>query len=482
MKTRSLKNPSVILAICASLVLAAFALAATTAPDPSAPPTTAVHKGALNLSLDLEGVFEPRGADEVRIKVRRNQGDFVVKKVAAPGAKVSKGDLLLELDATKIDQQIAAADNELKLAQANLAKAQSDVTLGAKGDDLAMNNAKQDLANAQKILKRWDDIDGPAVVTTNTLRTKEADTEVDNQTDELDQLHKMYKSEDLTSATADIVVKRAVRALELGKISASLMHIAADRAVQLDAGIQRQGLESGVNEKAQNVAQLEAVQSQARVVRDTSLATARAAADEAAEKLAELKGDRGIFSVASTVDGVVVYGSFGHKAWTEIEPAKLAAGESVLADQVLLTVYVPGQLSLETSWPENDLERYIPAAKVMVTPAALPDISYDGALGNLSPVGAGQAFDVPVELPAVDVRLAPGFKANVDFDGGKLENVLLVPATAVSHGKVWVVKDGKDQPVPVVVGASDGQEVQIKSGLNEGDVVLITAKTHPAAQ
>jgi macrolide-specific efflux system membrane fusion protein len=89
-----------------------------------------------------------------------------------------------------------------------------------------------------------------------------------------------------------------------------------------------------------------------------------------------------------------------------------------------------------------------------------------------------------VDLPSVDERLAPGFKAEVKFDAGKLQNVLLVPATAVWRGKVWISKPGaaagSEEPRNVVVGYSNGQDIQIKSGLEEGETVLTQAK-HPGA-
>ncbi len=94
--------------------------------------------------------------------------------------------------------------------------------------------------------------------------------------------------------------------------------------------------------------------------------------------------------------------------------------------------------------------------------------------------GAQQIFDFTIELPAVDERLAPGYKASVNFDAGTLHNVLLVPASAVWHGKVWVIKPGQSEGVAtnVVIGATNGEQTEIKSGLNEGDVVLTQAH-HP---
>jgi hypothetical protein len=134
-----------------------------------------------------------------------------------------------------------------------------------------------------------------------------------------------------------------------------------------------------------------------------------------------------------------------------------------------------------------------PGSKVAVVPAAIPDANYTGVCGQIAIIGQSsgsqQTFNLPVDMPTVDERLAPGFKADVTFDGGKLENVLLVPSTAIYHGKVWVIPADKfatttpesdAQPQAVQIGATDGIQTQIKSGLKEGDIILTTAK-HPGA-
>jgi multidrug efflux pump subunit AcrA (membrane-fusion protein) len=101
-------------------------------------------------------------------------------------------------------------------------------------------------------------------------------------------------------------------------------------------------------------------------------------------------------------------------------------------------------------------------------------------------------FNIPVDLPTVDPHLAPGYTADVNYDAGTRHNVLLVPLTAVWRDKVWTtkpvpgIKAGQpgssiDQARVVVLGASDGTDVEVKSGLSEGDVILTQAKK-PAAQ
>jgi multidrug efflux pump subunit AcrA (membrane-fusion protein) len=67
--------------------------------------------------------------------------------------------------------------------------------------------------------------------------------------------------------------------------------------------------------------------------------------------------------------------------------------------------------------------------------------------------------------------------ATVRVQAGVVENVLVVPVTAVQgtvqQGKVWVVgADGAQEERAVTLGLTDGEQVEVRGGLAEGDQVL----------
>jgi membrane fusion protein, multidrug efflux system len=70
-----------------------------------------------------------------------------------------------------------------------------------------------------------------------------------------------------------------------------------------------------------------------------------------------------------------------------------------------------------------------------------------------------------------------GMAATVVVDAGVAEDVLVVPVTAVQgsvqQGNVWVVgADGAQEQRAVVLGMTDGDQVEVREGLAEGDEVL----------
>ena len=452
-----------------------------TAPAATAADTTVVRRGTLVLAFDADVVFEPVDPFAVRFEPRHYTGELTVRKAAAAGATVGKGDLLLALDTDPIDRQIAAAESAVAVARAAVTKAESDVTLGDKADADTLAYAKQAAADADAGLARWDQTDGPAAVLTGKLEGQQGDAQLDDASDELAQLREMYKSEDLTNQTADIVLKRAVRNLDVYKGYDRIAHAAADRAVTYEPAVHRHGLTAGVAAAAMSVQQLGASQGESKVTRSAALTTARATAADAERDLADLKHDRAGLTVTSPVDGVVVYGAFEHKAWQPVDPEHLAAEQKVQAGQTLVTVYQPGHLRATIACPEPKLLRLWPGLHVSVTPAPLPDASYDGTCGPAGVFAAGdkgqETVDVPVTLPAVDPRLAPGYIGTAAVDVPPAADVLLVPKSAVWHGKAWVhTPAGTDEPRSVVLGRTDGPQVEVRSGLKDGDVVLTTAK------
>ena len=80
------------------------------------------------------------------------------------------------------------------------------------------------------------------------------------------------------------------------------------------------------------------------------------------------------------------------------------------------------------------------------------------------------AFDSPTEL-------APGTQVGIEIDAEQRSNVPLVPAIAVlkdaGNNPVVVVAVGNiAQQRPVVTGVMDGQNIEIRSGLKAGELII----------
>jgi multidrug efflux pump subunit AcrA (membrane-fusion protein) len=390
---------------------------------------------------------------------------------------VKRGDVLLEIDATELQNQIAAAENEFATSQANLTKAQADVSLGDAADALAMEMAQHELSNAEAGMRWWEQADGKNMLTGAELTVKMSRDRVEDEGDELDQLKKMYKSEELTNATDDIVVKRAIRGLEQAKIRQGMTEASAEKIKSFDYSTARQKLVFGIEKERQELAALKAQQEQGRVLRQTAQISAKLGLEKAQMKLSELKEDLNAFSVKAPHDGMVVYGQLNRGSWQNSDPRALRPDDKITAGNVVITVVTPGKLRLIADVPESRIGMVKSGQKARVVPVGLSDANTNGTTATPSPVGmmreVGQVFPTVIELEKIDPRLTPGGKALVRIDAGKAESVLVIPSSAVQRSRVKVrASDGEEKWKFVVTGRGDGETVEILEGLSEGDQVL----------
>jgi len=94
--------------------------------------------------------------------------------------------------------------------------------------------------------------------------------------------------------------------------------------------------------------------------------------------------------------------------------------------------------------------------------------------GEAGASGSGTSFRC--QVPA-EVTVFPGLAASVTLAGGLAENVLVVPTTAVEgtaeSGVVFrLAEDGSTEEIPVTLGLTDGVNVEITGGVDEGVELL----------
>jgi len=136
---------------------------------------------------------------------------------------------------------------------------------------------------------------------------------------------------------------------------------------------------------------------------------------------------------------------------------------------------------LEIYLDESDWGNIKSGYPVEVTFDILADRVYTGKILSVDPsltsTGGSSYIHAYVQLDAeIDTVLPFGTGASVDVIGGQVSDALLVPVEAlheIAEGKyaVFVLVDGTPKMRPVEIGLQDLVYAEVKSGLNEGDVV-----------
>ncbi|MDH5668506.1 MAG: efflux RND transporter periplasmic adaptor subunit [Nitrospira sp.] len=155
-------------------------------------------------------------------------------------------------------------------------------------------------------------------------------------------------------------------------------------------------------------------------------------------------------------------------------------GELASPGQPLLRMENPRRLRLEAVVAERDLKAVSPGDKIPVIIDALEGLTLDGVVGKILPVGDSQThtFTVRVDIPPTP-GLKTGMFGRLQLDKG-MSTTILVPETAViQRGEiVSVFAVGQNRVARlrwVKVGRRIDHQVEILSGLNVGESVLLDA-------
>ena len=165
-----------------------------------------------------------------------------------------------------------------------------------------------------------------------------------------------------------------------------------------------------------------------------------------------------------------------------VATVKLAEGAAYQPGAEGLTVVDPADLVVTGDLDEVDRPLVGVGQEATVTVLAFPGRPLTGRVASLSDVaqtrGGTTIFPLAVEFerPA-DLALLPGMGVELRIVTQAREAVLLLPSAAVRRAGerqyVTVRRDGRDVEVEVRTGARSGGDVEIVSGLDEGEVVVL---------
>jgi multidrug efflux pump subunit AcrA (membrane-fusion protein) len=118
-----------------------------------------------------------------------------------------------------------------------------------------------------------------------------------------------------------------------------------------------------------------------------------------------------------------------------------------------------------------------------ITVNALPGQVLAAHVISIPPVGTTSSgvvtFSVMLQLDQSVSGLRPGMSVSAQVVVAQVENAVNLPLSAVGRGAggrtVTVMRAGKQVQVPVVLGMSGDNSVQILSGLKAGEDVVITS-------
>jgi RND family efflux transporter MFP subunit len=210
---------------------------------------------------------------------------------------------------------------------------------------------------------------------------------------------------------------------------------------------------------------------------------AKAALDGAGKGLDVSRADNqrvsaieGYTNVVAPLDGVIV--------WRYADTGALIQSgvSSNNQDLPIVKLAQSGLMRLRLPVPENYV-RYVHLGETVKVRVDALGRSFQGEVVRFTRElnFETRTMETEVDVPNQDLAIDSGMYANVLMGLNHADNVLSVPVSAVVlHGQedeVWVVDSGNHVQVrPVVVGIRGNQLAEIRSGLAQGDRVILAAQ------
>jgi HlyD family secretion protein len=423
-----------------------------------------------------------------------------------PGSTVEAGDLLVQLDTTNLALNVATAEQNLRLQEANLAALQEpanamDIAAAAAAvasaqtnlDDLLAGPSAEEMAAYEASLRQSEASLASASASLASAQDTIKQSQIEAARAALEAARLQQESaqeinEDFANAQTHQALLQAnqavadaqaqLDALLAGPDTGAAQSNVAAAAARLDSAAANYNLQTGAANAAQVAsAQAQLAQAQATLtglqegataaqiaIATAEVAQARLNLEDAQQALTEA-------SITAPFDGVVT-------------AVHVSAGE--FASGLVVEMADTAQFEVVLEVDELDIGRLHPGQSADLTLEAWPEESIAGEITAIAPIANAQAgsslviYEVHLTLGETDLPIRMGMTANANLITEAVENVLLVPNQAIhadrSSGTYTVTRvvGEENEEIPVTIGLRDSQYTQITGGLQEGDQLLIS--------
>lgn len=442
----------------------------------------AVKSEPFTVRPTLSATVLPAAALPISVDARQ-WGAFIIAEIVPHGSAVKKDQVLVRFDDEEFLKKLR--DAESAAAAGKLTQANAEVEFGTAEKFLPMQLQIAKI-KAEETAEAWEyfqKVRREADVARANLMLKQSELRLDGEREELVQLEKMYKADDLIENTEEIIMKRQRESVKAAEIGLELTKIGHKRQMEVTLPREAVVLEREAGSAAIGFKEQEQNIPRSLELKRLALEDARIAAKRGAENLAKLQAEKNLFVIKAPADGWFYYGTMQDGRWSPGDPAKAPMVLAPVVARRPFAVVVPGTaaLVLEAAVEESVARTLKPELAGFASFTGRADVSFPVKISSVSATpGIDGRYRVTLsgQFPA-DFPLVAGMTAAAQVIAYHQDAALTVPAKALNAADSggWEVEieeaEGRTKRVPVKRGLTAGDKVEILSGLTEDQSVII---------
>jgi multidrug resistance efflux pump len=200
--------------------------------------------------------------------------------------------------------------------------------------------------------------------------------------------------------------------------------------------------------------------------------------DRAENAMRQAENNAEKMAVRSPIEGMAVI----RTVWKTNTMSEVQEGEEVRAGVPVVDIVNPATMRVRARVNQADVSELRVGQPVRVGLDAYPDLSFDGRVAQISPIGIVSTlspkvriFVVLVDINGAHPNLMPDLTAALDVEIARVPGALVVPRDALRQDgdnvSVRVLKGSSYTDQAVKIGALGAHEATVESGLDEGAVV-----------
>ena len=287
-------------------------------------------------TITIDGVVTGRTIVELTADAKQ-LGGLEIQKILPSIELVKKGQPLVWFETKPLDKKMEDAETALKLAELTLKEAEFDYEAFVKSSELDLQAATRKRDRARQDYDYYQKVDRPGQLEQAEQSLISSRFSFESAREEYEQLLQMYKEDDLTEESEEIVLRRAKRSMEsagFGLKRAELRH-----KQTLETTIPRQDIDQ---KDAQTRAMMEFAKASqsirtAQAKRKLEIQQSRRSFARQKADFETMQSERSKVVINSPINGIFVHGAL-ENGRLPAKPVKLKAKSAVTGSQVLGTV------------------------------------------------------------------------------------------------------------------------------------------------